>query len=284
MFNTPRWIKKHLNTYKCVEDIPREHFHAINKKLDRAQSPEPEVSIVIAAWNEEVNVFNCISSLSDLVTRIPFEIIVVNNNSTDNTQATLDHLHVKRLFQAVPGCGPARQLGQEHALGKYVLLADADCLYPPLWLDEMIHVLRKTGVVCVYGRYSFTPQKGYPRWKLSLLEKMKDGIAGLRHLKRPYLNAYGMSMGYIASLGLKVGFVDHKVRGEDGRMCFDLMAFGKIKQVKSAKARVWTSPRTLQLEGSFGSALLNRIKKEIKRFFSMFRPHPPHNTKTSTNE
>ncbi|WP_090629082.1 glycosyltransferase [Parapedobacter indicus] len=44
------------------------------------------VSILITVWNEEVNILNCISSLSALETSIPHEIIVINNNSTDNTQ------------------------------------------------------------------------------------------------------------------------------------------------------------------------------------------------------
>lgn len=283
ILNTPSWIKAYTNNYQHFEDIPKEDFQKINEKLDQKQLPDPEVSIVIAAWNEEVNVFNCIASLSDLVTDIRFEIIVVNNNSTDKTQFTLDHLHVKSLLQPIPGCGPARQLGQEHARGKYILLADADCIYPSCWLDEMIKVLNKPDVVCVYGRYSFIPENNFPRWKLFLLEKMKDSIAEIRHFKRPYLNAYGMSMGYIRKLGLEVGFVNHKIRGEDGRLCFDLMKFGKVKQVKAAKARTWTSPRTLQLEGSFGKALYNRIRKEIGRIFSLFKSHPPHDTKTSQN-
>jgi hypothetical protein len=83
---------------------------------------------------------------------------------------------------------------------------------------------------------------------------------------------------------MKVGYVMHKIRGEDGRMCFDLMQYGKVKQVKANSACVWTSPRALQKDGSFGKALRSRMLKEAKRFTSMFLPHPPHDTKTSTND
>ena len=283
MFSVPNWVKLHNNSFHSFSDIPDYKFDEVNRRLVKNKTGKPMVSIVIPAWNEEVNIFNCISSLSASNSVVPFEIIVINNNSTDNTQQTIDKLDVVKLFQPIQGCGPTRQLGQEHAQGKYVLLADADCLYPPHWIDEMLNVLKRQDVVCVYGRYSFIPEVGYPRWKLVIHETLKDAIAEIRHLKRPYLNAYGMSMGYVRELGLKVGFVDHNIRGEDGRMCFDLMFFGKVKQVKTASARVWTAPRTLQQEGGLLQVLFNRLKKEGRRFTSLLSPLAPHDTKTSKN-
>jgi len=172
----------------------------------------------------------------------------------------------------------------EMARGKYILLADADCYYPENWVTEMVKGLQKDGVVCVYGRYAFISEPGYPRWKLILLEQMKNIIAEIRHFRRPYLNALGMSMGFVREYGMKIGFVMHKIRGEDGRMCFDLMQYGRVGQVKSGNAVVWTSPRALQRDGSFGKALGTRLIREVKRFSSMFVPHSPHDTKTSTNE
>lgn len=284
VFKNPEWINLSRFHYKYFEEIPKCVFNLINEKLDRIQSERPLVSIVITAWNEEINILNCISSLSNLNTKIPFEIIVVNNNSTDNTQRTLDSLHIRSFFQRIQGCGPARQLGQEQAKGKYILLGDADCIYPHCWLDTMLKNLQKQDVVCVYGRYSFIGEFDYPRWKLFILEKLKDVIAELRHIKRPYLNAFGISMGYIKEFGLEVGYINNNIRGNDGRLCFDLMSYGKIKQVKSNAARPWTSPRTLQNEGSFTKALYARIKIEVGRVFTMFKSHPPHNTKISKNE
>src|SRR5690606_10883035 len=103
---------------------------------------------------------------------------------------------------------------------------DADCIYPKFWVNEMVESLKMANVVCVYGRYSFISEKGYPRWKLFFWECLKDIIAEVRHFKRPFLNSYGMSMGYVRELGMKVGFVEKDIRGEDGRLCFDLMSFG----------------------------------------------------------
>jgi glycosyltransferase involved in cell wall biosynthesis len=280
----PEWIYDHLFDYDYYEEIPENLFDSINSDLDKVQSDEPLVSIVVCALNEEVNVLKTISSLSKMISQYPFEIIVVNNNSNDKTQKTLDKLHVKTYFQPILGWGPARQLGLEKAAGKYVLMADSDAIYPRLWLEEMVKALLQPDVVCVYGRYSFIAEDGFPRWQLSIHEKLKDIIAELRHFKRPYLNAYGISMGFIKEYALRVGYVMHLIRGEDGRMCFDLMQYGKVKQVKARQARIWTYPRTLKREGSLKQAIFNRIMKELQRLHTFFYPLPAHNTKTSTND
>jgi glycosyltransferase involved in cell wall biosynthesis len=277
ILNNPAWLSQFRYPYTAFDEIPSSIFNEINKRLDTLISKDPLVSIVIPAWNEEVNILRCIDSLSKTSASIPFEIIVVNNNSTDKTQNTIEKLHIKSFIQPVQGCGPARQLGQENALGKYILMADADCLYPQCWIDEMIKVLQEPGIVCVYGRYSFIAEKGFPRWKLTFFEKMKDIITAYRHINRPYFNSYGLSMGYVKEYGLKVGFIKINRRGEDGQLCLDLMPYGKIKQVKSGKARIWTAPRTLLLDGTISGALTNRLFKETKRFFFNLHSRLPNN-------
>lgn len=280
----PHWIKDVNLPYKTYEEIPQSIFDKINANLDNVQSKEPLVTILIAAYNEEVNILRCIYSLSRMKTNFPFEILVANNNSRDRTQSTLDRLHIRSVFQAIQGCGPARQLGQENTQSKFILLADADCMYPDGWVNEMMKVLQQPGVACVYGRYSFLPEKGYPRWQLFMLERMKDVIASYRQLKRPYLNAYGISMGYVREYGLKAGYIMENVRGDDGRLAFDMMKYGKILPVKANSARPWTGPRTLDRDGSFAKALSNRVIREIRRSFKMLKSEKSHDTKTSTND
>jgi glycosyltransferase involved in cell wall biosynthesis len=266
-FQNPDWLEKYNYPYTSFEQIPTQVFDEINNRLDRKRTAEPLVTIMIAAWNEEVNLLRCVATLSDMATNIPFEILVVNNNSTDKTQQTIDSLHVRTVFQAIQGPGPARQLGLENARGKYILLADADCFYPNCWMEEMMKVLTQPGVVCVYGRYSFISEEGYSRWQLSVLETAKDLIAEYRHLNRPYLNTYGISMGFVREPALKIGFVMKNVRGEDGRLAYALMNYGKIKQVKSNHARAWTGARTLKRDGSFVSLFTKRVVKEVKGLF-----------------
>jgi glycosyltransferase involved in cell wall biosynthesis len=283
IFKNPGWLKTFEYPFDSFEQIPQQVFDEVNRDLDKRTSKTPLVSIMISAWNEEVNILRSVGSLSKLETSIPFEIIVINNNSKDRTQDTVNKLHVRSLFEIKQGCGPARQTGQENALGKYVLLADADCFYPPCWMDEMMKVLQKPGVVCVYGRYSFISEPGFPRWQLVMLEKLKDVMTEIRHFKRPFLSAYGLSFGYVKEYGLKVGFITTKFWGDDGKLCFDLMKFGKVKQVRSNNARPWTGTRTLQRDGSFWKAFRVRIVKEVKRFSIYFNTRMKQDAKTFKN-
>ncbi|MNL17192.1 Poly-beta-1,6-N-acetyl-D-glucosamine synthase [compost metagenome] len=266
IFKNPNWLNQFLYSFERYEQISPSLFDQINQDLDRVQSKEPLVSVVVIAWNEEKNIFRCVATLSKMVTNIPFEIIVVNNNSTDKTQQILDRLNLRSFNELKQGAGPARQKGQENALGKYILTADADCFYPSCWIDSMIGVLKQKGVVCVYGRYAFISEPGFPRWKLFILERMKDIAARIRHAKQPYFNTFGISMGYLKEYGLKIGFISVNRRGEDGQLCMDLMQYGKIKQVKSDKARVWTGVRTLQQDGSLVKVFSNRVAAELRRF------------------
>jgi uncharacterized protein YjhX (UPF0386 family) len=170
-------------------------------------------------------------------------------------------------------------MGMENAKGKYILLADSDCIYPDCWVETMTRNLEKKAIVCVYGRYSFIDEKDYPRYKLFILESLKNVISELRHFKRPFLNCYGMSMGFIKELGLKEGFYMNYTRGEDGRMCYDLMKYGHVKQIRSNKNRIWTGVRTIKKNGSFIKAISQRIFNEIKRMGIYFNlkfkePHP----------
>lgn len=284
LFDNPSLLKEFNYPYEKLEEVPQDIFDSINEDLDKINGENPTVTVLIAAWNEEINILRCVASLSKTVCNYPIEIIVVNNNSKDKTQQTIEKLHVKGLFEEKQGCGPARQWGQTNAKGKYVLLADADCFYPSCWVEEMIKVLAKPNVVCVYGRYSFISEPGFPRWKLFILEKLKDIISEFRQLNRPYFNAYGISMGYIRELGLKVGFINDNFWGDDGQLCLGLMKYGKIKQVRSNKARAWTGVRTLQRGGhNFSKALTSRIVKEIGRFFNNFNSKLPSDSYRKTS-
>lgn len=281
IFKNPEWINAYKFPFKSFEDIPNYVFDEINSGLDKIQSKNPLVSVVISAWNEEVDILKTVGSLSNLKTKIPLEIIVINNNSSDHTQHTLDKLRIKNYFQPIQGWGPGRQMGMENAAGKYILLADSDCIYPNCWVDNMVNGLKIVNVVSVYGRYSFISEPGYARWQLSILETFKDLITEIRQIKRPFLNSYGMSMGFVKEYGLKEGFYMNKTHGEDGRMCYDLMKYGKVKQIRSNENRVWTGVRTLKKNGSFTKVLSTRIIKELKRFSEYFhtrmRYHHPKN-------
>ncbi|WKZ60976.1 MAG: glycosyltransferase family 2 protein [Cyclobacteriaceae bacterium] len=283
-FKNPAWIKPEILAYNTLDEVPQSLLDEIKQKLSQLVSQQPEVSIVIPVWNEELNIVKALSTLVQTKTNIPLEIIVVNNNSTDRTQQVLDSLNVTSYMEKKQGIGPARQLGQVNAKGTYILMADADCFYPSGWVENMMRVLKKKNVACVYGRHSFLGSKKNPRWQFFFYERLRDILVEFRHFKRPYLNSLGMSMGYVRQFGVDAGFIDHmNAWGEDGRFCYELMRYGKVKMVRGFNNRVWTTTRTLDKEGSFLRSLIVRVLLELTRFTGYFRKIKPHDAKSSKN-
>ena len=278
----PSWINTEILNKK-LDEFSEEVFAAINQRLKKITTESPVVSIIIAAYNEEANIIRCIDSLSQLKSNYPFEIIIVDNNSSDNTAEVIQKLKVNYIFQKIQGCGIARQLGMENARGKYILTGDADTLYPPEWVNELMRKLEKPDTACVFGRYSFIGDDKTPRWKLTIYETLSDMLVYVKSYKRPFLNALGMTMGFVKEYGLKVGYVEANIRGEDGRLAFDLMKYGKVKGVMTNKSRVWTGTRTISMDGTLTNAVRNRVAMAFANMGSMFKKEKDHDTRTSTN-
>ena len=281
--NNPPWINNAFLEISC-DEIEQQALMEISNRVRQIVSNTPLVTVVIPAYNEEDNIIRTIDSLSRTKTQYPFEILVVDNNSSDRTQEILNKLSVRSVFQPVQGWGAARQKGVDEARGKYILTGDADCLYPAAWVELMTKKLLEKDVACVYGRFSYVASGKTPRYKFWLYEKLADIMREVRHIKRPYLNCYGMTMGYVRSYAAEAKYTERMIRGEDGRLAFDLMSYGKVKMVRASKSRVFTKPRAIErFDGSLANAVKSRFIKEIARFGEYFTKKEAHDTKTSLN-
>lgn len=263
-FYIPKWIRKHRLRPSTDFQIPENQLGPLNQRLEQKQSDLPVVSVVIPAWNEEKHLLQLVSSLSRQKTRWPFEILIVDNNSTDHTPVLLQQLAVRSVFQEKQGHGHARQKGLEMAKGTYILTGDADTIYPANWIETMMEGLTKPGVSCVYGSYSFLPEQGKEnRFQLAFYEMARDFLVVYRMWTAPFWNVLGMNMGFRKADALAIGFDERAPRGEDGLMAIQLMKRGKLKYVRSQKARCWTTLRTLRKDGSLGEAFWTRVAKQL---------------------
>ena len=284
-FKNPTWLPTELLSIEEFKDFPKDYITQVRDALMNSQSENPVVSIILTTYNEEANVVRCLDSISRNKSKYPFEVVMVNNNSTDETVKALEALGVAYQNQDIQGSGPARQMGLENSRGKYILLGDADCIYPERWIEEMVNQLKKKDTAVVYGRYSFISEKGgMPRWQLSLYEMFRDISMEIRHVKRPFLNAYGISMAFHKDQALMEGFIGDARRGNDGRLCFDLMKYGKVRRNRSFSSAAWTGTRTLMRDGSIFKAFSNRVMDNISRLGDFFHRMPEHDTKTSPTE
>ncbi|QJD77015.1 glycosyltransferase family 2 protein [Spirosoma rhododendri] len=270
LLTVPYWINAHLPLAERTSPAA-DSFVPLRAKLSRFLIDDPEVSIVIPAYNEEATILQTLSSMADQVTQYRTELIVVNNNSTDKTQWLLDQCGVRSVFVVEQGISYARQAGLDMARGQYVASADSDSLYPPGWVDSLIKPLSNHAVSCTYGAYSFIPSPGNSRFQLGLHELLAESFKRVKRRNREFVDVMGFNFAYRRADAQAIGGFRHDLdrkrtgRSEDGWMAYCLMERGSLQRVGSDQARVWTSDRRLMESGSLGKALIRRIRKEARR-------------------
>ncbi len=118
-----------------------------------------KLSIVIPAYNEEQNIGLCLAELRKVVRdehRIPYEIIVVNDNSSDGTEVVVrDQMKLDTSVRIVNrttlgGFGRAIRSGLEAVAGDVVVICMADLSDDP---QDVVAYYRKIheGYDCVFG-------------------------------------------------------------------------------------------------------------------------------------
>lgn len=259
------WYSKYLTVFnKQPKEVPSNILSEIRMKLEQRLSAAPLVSIVAIAHNEEKHLVSCLWSLVENECKYPIEILVVNNNSTDNTEQLLTQLGVPYFNEFQKGPGYARQCGLNHAKGKYHLCIDADTLYPPYYIETHIKELMKPGIACTFSLWSFMPDKTHSRFSLWIYESLRDVYLRIQAIKRPELCVRGMTFGFKTELGRKIGFRTDIIRGEDGSLALAMKPYGKLKFLTSSKARALTSNGTLNADGSLFKSFIVRLGKAIK--------------------
>ncbi|GAA4449358.1 glycosyltransferase family A protein [Nibrella saemangeumensis] len=278
----PAWLARHRFSYSPEQPDPA-LTDDLRTRLAQFRVDDPEVSIVVPAYNEEKKILNLLSSLAGQQTRYRTELIIANNNSRDQTQALLDACGVRSVLVTQQGIGFARQAGLEAAKGRYVVNADCDCMYPPGWLDALVKPLANPAIVCTYGTYSFLPSAVNPRWALLLHETAASVVFAWRRWKGwECVNVMGFNFAFRRQDALEVGgFNTNFKRGftndnndeasEDGWMAMTLQAKGKLKRV-THNARVWSSDRLLVKDGGVLRAFSKRVQKELRQLRLSLRP------------
>jgi glycosyltransferase involved in cell wall biosynthesis len=102
----------------------------------------PITSVIVSARNNANVLEACLRSLRAQRSSVPFEVHVVEHDSSDRTYAlarrlTKDWPNFFIWKEKKPGCAAAKNHGAKKARGKILLFTDAYCQFSPRWVEQM---------------------------------------------------------------------------------------------------------------------------------------------------
>jgi len=183
-----------------------------------------DISVVIPICNSEKTIKRTIEALLSQKTEKSYEVIVVDDGSTDETPNIIQKYPIKIILKKNAGPSVARNTGWKAASGKIVAFTDSDCIPVPDWLDTISKHFQDLSVGGVGGTYK-TENRG------SILATYIGEDIGFRHNRlRKEIEATGtFSAAFRKNLLKQVGGFDEtyeKATAEDFDLCFAIRKTG----------------------------------------------------------
>ena len=105
----------------------------------------PEISFVIVSWNAKAFLLSCVTSIIETVLENPYEIIVVDNDSTDGSPEAIEErfaqAHVIRSGKNL-GFAAGNNRGIEASRGRWICMINSDVELLPGCVDNLVRVLK----------------------------------------------------------------------------------------------------------------------------------------------
>lgn len=198
-----------------------------------------KVSVVIPAYNEEKRIGACLRSIYNQ-TVLPYEVIVVDNNSSDKTAQIARKMGATVIVEPHQGVTFARNRGFDKAMGDIIARTDADTIVSPNWIERInSHFEQDRALEAISGPAIFGLRLLSPLVRLLVFEANKR-IFGHYCLYGPN---FALRKSTWERVRGEVCLDDDKVH-EDTDLSIHIGKTGKIGYDKDLKAR--TSARRLR--------------------------------------
>jgi cellulose synthase/poly-beta-1,6-N-acetylglucosamine synthase-like glycosyltransferase len=245
---------------------PKEALQSVKKAFAEVPFPLnfawPRISVVVCCYNEEYTIGNCLESLQKL--DYPnYEVIVVNDGSTDDTEIIAKKYNVRLISTENQGLSNARNVGLREATSEIVAYIDADAYPDEHWLKYLANKFHITDCAGVGGP-NLAPS-GYGK----IADCVANAPGGPLHILLSDHEAEhipGCNMAFRKDCLKAVGGFDpkFKIAGDDVDLCWRFQQYG-LWLAFSPAAKVWHHRRNSihaywrqQLEYGKAEALLEK--------------------------
>lgn len=224
------------------------------------------ISVVIPAYNEEAYLENCLAALKKQNYKGEYEIILVDNNSTDKTSQIAKKFGANVVLEKKQGYVFALKRGMSEAKGDIIAVTDADTQVPTDWLSLIAEAFGEESVVAITGLAKV--QVGLRI--MDVLMNLSFALFSMSTLMigKPNLNGFNFAVrkeAFMKAGGLNTDFL----MGPDVDLGIRLAKMGKIQVSKHLL--VQTSARRWQKD--FMSALQEYATGYV--YATWFRKPPP---------
>jgi len=115
------------------------------------------VSFIIPAFNEENNIIDTLTQLHRFAPKVPYEVIIVDNGSKDNTIKLAQHYNDIVISCPIGTIAAVRNCGVKASTGKILVFLDADVKLTKQWQNNIDKTIKKIGaepLIITGSRYS----------------------------------------------------------------------------------------------------------------------------------
>lgn len=208
---------------------PKPSFEAVQRRFTSSVpfSPDrkwPRVSVVVAAHNAARTLEDCLSSLLKL-DYPDYEVIVVNDGSTDRTEAIMRGFPFVGITTPNQGVSAARNEGLRAATGEIVAYIDSDANADPDWLRYLATTYLKFPVAGVGGPNLVPPEDN---WKAKCVYRSPGGPTQVMYDDQHAEHIPGCNMSFLKSALDGVGGFDpiFRAAADDVDICWRLIKAG----------------------------------------------------------
>jgi hypothetical protein len=224
---------------------------------DAESLSNPSISVVICTWNRSALLRETLEQMTllDVPANTAWEVIVVNNNCSDDTDVVLaeytSRLPLVRLFESTPGKSFAANLAVREAKGEYIVWTDDDVLVDPNWLKAYTAAFITWPEASLFaGAIDPWFEGSPPGWLERVFDQVANAYAALDYGPTGFAMSrdsypYGANMALKRSAHLEEPYdtrlgprPNSGIRGEEMMMARRLLARGAIgRWVPEARVR-----------------------------------------------